>query len=132
MLDSARTVFVNSTACSVLSPSRPSVRSHSRPSSPQLDVQVPEEPIGVNVVGVLPGRRWGSPEDKLLIVGAHYDTVAETPGERRGGGQLCGLRRLRLRLRTILLSATAALSGSPDAVMGSLNCLSVRGVAVGL
>ena len=46
----------------------------------QLDVQRTEEPIGVNVVGVLPGRRWGTPEDKLLIIGAHYDTVTETPG----------------------------------------------------
>lgn len=26
------------------------------------------------------GRRWGSPQDAPLVVGAHLDTVVESPG----------------------------------------------------
>lgn len=32
------------------------------------------------MVGVLPGHKWGTPEDAPLVVGAHLDTVEGTPG----------------------------------------------------
>ncbi|XP_043193378.1 uncharacterized protein LOC122365861 [Amphibalanus amphitrite] len=62
----------------------------------EVQAQGPEEPIGVNVVGVLPGRRWGTPDDKLLIVGAHYDTVPDTPGlDDNGSGVVALLEAAR-------------------------------------
>ena len=32
------------------------------------------------MVGVLPGRYWGTSADEPLVVGAHLDTVPDTPG----------------------------------------------------
>jgi len=46
---------------------------------------------GVNVVGVLPGRRWGSPEDQVTIIGAHWDTVPGSPGVGDNGSGLAAL-----------------------------------------
>lgn len=46
---------------------------------------------GRNVVGVLPGTRWGSPDDRPVVVGAHLDTVADTPGLDDNGSGLAAL-----------------------------------------
>jgi len=46
---------------------------------------------GVNVVGVLPGRRWGSPEDQVTVIGAHWDTVPGSPGVGDNGSGLAAL-----------------------------------------
>ena len=40
---------------------------------------------GANVVGVLPGRNYGTKADRPVIVGAHWDTVAGTPGYNDNG-----------------------------------------------
>jgi len=56
-----------------------------------VDVEPQPEPVGVNVVGVLPGRRWGTPADRLLIVGAHYDTVPSSPGLNDNGSGVAAM-----------------------------------------
>ena len=33
---------------------------------------------GVNVVGMIPGTLAGTPNDRLFLIGAHYDTVRTT------------------------------------------------------
>ncbi|KAL7646265.1 UNVERIFIED_CONTAM: hypothetical protein RMT77_003174 [Armadillidium vulgare] len=38
------------------------------------------EVVGTNIVGVLPGERWGTADDVPLLIGAHYDTVFNTSG----------------------------------------------------
>ena len=36
--------------------------------------------MGTNIVGILPGKNWGSPADRPIIVGAHWDSVSNTTG----------------------------------------------------
>lgn len=36
--------------------------------------------VGTNVIGILPGKYWDTEYDKPIIVGAHWDTVANTTG----------------------------------------------------
>ena len=35
---------------------------------------------GTNIISVIPGSAWGTKEDKVLVVGAHWDTVVGSPG----------------------------------------------------
>ena len=32
-------------------------------------------PAAINVFGVLPGQLWGTSLDKLVVLGAHWDTL---------------------------------------------------------
>ena len=34
----------------------------------------------MNLVGILPGRHWGTARDRVTLVGAHWDTVESSPG----------------------------------------------------
>ncbi|XP_042231081.1 uncharacterized protein LOC121872395 [Homarus americanus] len=50
------------------------------------------EPMeGKNIIGILPGRLWGTPEDTPMVLGAHLDTVAGTPGLNDNGSGLSAL-----------------------------------------
>ncbi|KAK7110841.1 uncharacterized protein [Littorina saxatilis] len=40
---------------------------------------------GVNVIGVLKGRHFNTPSDKIVGIGAHYDTMRNTPGVNDNG-----------------------------------------------
>jgi len=55
---------------------------------------------GVNVVGVLPGRRWGTPEDQVTVIGAHWDTVPGSPGVGDNGSGLAALLEITRMLVT--------------------------------
>ena len=35
---------------------------------------------GSNMIGILPGKNWQTPKDRPIIIGAHWDTVPNTPG----------------------------------------------------
>ncbi len=35
---------------------------------------------GTNVVSIIPGTSWGTADDRVIIVGAHWDTVVDSPG----------------------------------------------------
>lgn len=43
---------------------------------------------GVNLVGVIPGSQRGQPEDGIVLVGAHYDTVPDSNGVDDNGSGL--------------------------------------------
>ena len=36
---------------------------------------------GPNIISIIPGSAWGTKEDKVLVVGAHWDTVEGSPGK---------------------------------------------------
>ena len=40
---------------------------------------------GFNVISVLPGREHGTPRDRLVVVGAHWDTTGFTDGYNDNG-----------------------------------------------
>lgn len=42
-------------------------------------------PQGTNIIGIVKGREWGTHNDHPVLVGAHWDTVAETPGTDDNG-----------------------------------------------
>lgn len=51
----------------------------------------------MNVVGRLPGRFTGTPGDKMVLIGSHYDTVQTTPGvDDNGSGMTALLQALKL------------------------------------
>lgn len=46
---------------------------------------------GVNVVGMIPGTFAGTPNDRLFLIGAHYDTVRTTYGTDDNGSGVVAL-----------------------------------------
>ena len=42
-------------------------------------------PPGANIFGVLPGQLWGTSKDRIIIVGAHWDTMTTTDGYNDNG-----------------------------------------------
>lgn len=52
---------------------------------------------GINVVGRLPGRYSGTRDDKIVLIGSHYDTVQTTSGvDDNGSGMTALLQALKL------------------------------------
>ena len=44
-------------------------------------IQVPPlDAKGTNIIAILPGPKWGTKEDEIVVVGAHWDTVEDAPG----------------------------------------------------
>ncbi len=41
----------------------------------------PDDPRGSNMMSIIPGRRWGTRQDKVLVIAAHWDTMPSTPGK---------------------------------------------------
>ena len=63
------------------------------------------DPPATNIVGILPGARWGTPEDRLVVVGAHWDTVFNTGGlDDNGSGVAAMLELGRTSLSTLQTS----------------------------
>jgi len=80
---------------------------------------------GVNVIGIKPGRNRGTNMDKILVIGAHYDTVALTPGvDDNGSGVTALLEAARLiTKRTDELNCTimfVAFDLEEKGILGSL------------
>ena len=46
---------------------------------------------GTNIIGVFPGRNWNTLLDKPIIVGAHWDVVANTSGFNDNGSGMAAL-----------------------------------------
>ena len=57
----------------------------------------PEDPPGTNILGVLPGSRWGTAGDRLVVVGAHWDTVLNTGGLDDNGSGVSAMLELGKR-----------------------------------
>lgn len=52
---------------------------------------------GVNIIGRLPGRYTGTRDDKMVLIGSHYDTVRTSPGvDDNGSGMTALLQVLKL------------------------------------
>jgi len=52
---------------------------------------------GVNVIGRLPGHFTGTRDDKMVLIGSHYDTVQTSPGvDDNGSGMTALLQALKL------------------------------------
>lgn len=52
---------------------------------------------GINIVGVIPGKNRGKPGDEIVLVGAHYDTDANSPGvDDNGSGVVSMLEIARI------------------------------------
>ena len=45
----------------------------------------------MNVVGRLPGRFTGTSDDKMVLIGSHYDTAQTTPGVTDNGSGMTAL-----------------------------------------
>lgn len=49
------------------------------------------------MVGQLPGRFTGTSDDKIVLIGSHYDSVQSTPGvDDNGSGMTALLQALKL------------------------------------
>jgi len=51
-------------------------------------------PNGSNMIGILPGQMWGTPKDRILVVGAHWDTVKNTGGMDDNGSGVAAVLEL--------------------------------------
>ena len=51
-------------------------------------------PRGNNILGLLPGRHWGTVRDRVVVVGAHWDTVRHTGGLDDNGSGAAALLEL--------------------------------------
>lgn len=79
---------------------------------------------GVNLIGVIPGARRGQLDDGIVLVGAHYDTVADTNGVDDNGSGLAvmlevarAITEARCRLNNTLMFV--AFDHEEDGAMGS-------------
>ncbi|KAJ7381122.1 hypothetical protein OS493_004720 [Desmophyllum pertusum] len=101
-----------------------------------------DEYPGVNVVGQLPGRYTGTSDDKIVVIGSHYDSVQTTPGvDDNGSGITALLQALKLytspdklkcsRDHTLLFVAFDLEEGQPKSNVScslSGNCSCARGL----
>jgi len=51
-------------------------------------------PPGTNMLGVLPGTSWGTAEDRVVVVAAHWDTVDGTGGLNDNGSGMAAMLEL--------------------------------------
>ncbi|RWS05824.1 uncharacterized protein B4U79_10838, partial [Dinothrombium tinctorium] len=50
-----------------------------------------------NLIGILPSQNYGKPEDKIFLIGGHYDTVYRNPGvDDNGSGSIAVLECARI------------------------------------
>ncbi|KAJ7375606.1 hypothetical protein OS493_040091 [Desmophyllum pertusum] len=67
--------------------------------------------LGVNIIGQLPGRYTGTRDDKIVLIGAHYDTVQGSPGvDDNGSGMTALLQALKLHTNPDKLNCSACVS----------------------
>ena len=46
---------------------------------------------GKNVIAIKPGAKWGSGDDRIIIIGAHWDTVRSSPGFNDNGSGVAAM-----------------------------------------
>ena len=56
-------------------------------------------PQGTNMIGILPGKFWGTSKDQILVVGAHWDTVENTGGLDDNGSGVAALLEIARALK---------------------------------
>ena len=50
-----------------------------------------DEQQGYNIVGVIPGKYYNTSLDRILVVGAHWDTYGLSPGFNDNGSGMASL-----------------------------------------
>ena len=50
-----------------------------------------EIPEGSNIIAIYPGEKFYSPEDRIVVVGAHWDTTGFTDGYNDNGSGLAAM-----------------------------------------
>ena len=68
---------------------------------------------GMNIIGILPGRHRNVPgKDRIILVGAHYDTVSTSPGvDDNASGMIVVLELARILSNQPLLNHTVMFVG---------------------
>ena len=56
---------------------------------------------GSNLIAILPGRNWNQPSDRPIVIGAHWDTVPNSPGYNDNGSGVAVV----LEIATVLMNA---------------------------
>ena len=51
---------------------------------------------GNNILGLLPGKAWGTARDRVVVVGAHWDTVRDSEGCILLGRQKIEIHQIRI------------------------------------
>lgn len=54
-------------------------------------------PNGTNVIGILPGELWGTRDDQVVVIGAHWDTVPSSGGMDDNGSGVTAVLEVYLR-----------------------------------
>ncbi|XP_040583708.1 uncharacterized protein [Lepeophtheirus salmonis] len=57
-----------------------------------------KEVEGLNIISILPGAYWGTPMDKIIVVGSHYDTVEISAGYNDNGSGTTALLKIHQNL----------------------------------
>ena len=61
---------------------------------PSMDQPLKSLPPGANVFGILPGTLWGTSRDRVVIIGAHWDTMDNTGGYDDNGSGVAAVLEL--------------------------------------
>ncbi|KAK3587897.1 hypothetical protein CHS0354_014409 [Potamilus streckersoni] len=57
--------------------------------------------MGSNIIGILQGKRFGTFKDRIAGIGAHYDTVRNSPGVDDNGSGLVAMLEVAKRARAL-------------------------------
>lgn len=49
------------------------------------------------MIGILPGELWGTKDDEVLVIGAHWDTVPNSGGMDDNGSGVTAILEVRAR-----------------------------------
>ncbi len=58
--------------------------------------------MGNNLIGIIPGKFWDTPMDRIIVVGAHWDTYGVSPGYNDNGSGVAAI----LEAARVLASAS--------------------------
>ena len=67
--------------------------------------------VGNNIVGLIPGKHYNTSNDRIVLIGAHWDTFGVSPGLNDNGSGVASLLEVPTNvLLTTLLSAKLCIS----------------------
>ena len=67
--------------------------------------------VGNNIVGLIPGKHYNTSNDRIVLIGAHWDTFGVSPGLNDNGSGVASLLEVPTNvLLTTLLSAKSCIS----------------------
>ena len=67
--------------------------------------------VGNNIVGLIPGKHYNTSNDRIVLIGAHWDTFGVSPGLNDNGSGVASLLEVPTNvLLTTLLSTKSCIS----------------------